>query len=132
LTQPLTFKKAERLCDRRIIGLLYTDRENNVLFKKYPLVIILREEQLPESVPAQVLISVPRKKIRKAHDRIKLKRRLRELYRTSKHELYELMQDKQYALALAYTSSQKLPYSKIQESFTHLKEELKLYLMNHE
>lgn len=45
--------------------------------------------------PAQVLISVPKKNFKKAHDRNRIKRQLREVYRKNKSILYNSLTSKQ-------------------------------------
>lgn len=54
-----------------------------------------------EEVPAQVLISVPKRNFKKAHDRNRIKRQLREIYRKNKSILYDsLTSNKQQACFL--------------------------------
>ncbi len=77
------FPKKERLCSKKDIEVLFaagtTVRHGTVSLKW-----IFRESRPTESV-RQVLIVVPKRHVRKAVDRNKLKRQLREIYRLNKN-----------------------------------------------
>lgn len=82
-----TFRKEERLCNKTFIDGLFHKGSSFVL---YPFRIIFVKPELPlqegES-KIQVLISVPKRRIKKASDRNLIKRRIREAYRLQKAEL---------------------------------------------
>lgn len=78
-----TFKKEERLCSKKLIDSLYN---NGSSFLLYPFKIHRADVDLPVPFPAQVLISVPKRRFKRAHDRNLLKRRIREAYRIHKDE----------------------------------------------
>ncbi len=93
-----TFSKSERLCSSKTIELLFTEGKS---FVKYPLRISkLQTANHPSTV--QLLISVPKKRFKRANKRNLLKRRIREAYRLNKHELTELISQKEYGLALSF------------------------------
>ena len=52
------------------------------------------EENLPLPFPAQVMISVPKRNVKKAVHRNKIKRRIREAYRIHKKILYSKLTEK--------------------------------------
>ena len=81
-----TFNKSERLCSLKRIEELF---ENGEIIGSPLLKIVWLKSPVPLSYPAQVAISVPKKKFRKAVERNLLRRRLREAYRKNKHTLYE-------------------------------------------
>ncbi len=90
--KPNSFKKEERLCNKRLIEKLYT---NGSSFHLYPfrVTFLLSKEIL---VPAQVLIAVPKRRFKRAVDRNLLKRRIREGYRIHKQNLlYEFLDQQQ-------------------------------------
>lgn len=73
------FDKSERLCGRKQIDTLF--REGNRSVSCFPVRLVWME--YPMGVPGniKVLISVPKRKLRHAVDRNRVKRQLRETYR---------------------------------------------------
>lgn len=79
------FRKEERLCSRKQIELLL---KNGSSFVLYPFRLVWHQNDLLHSpYPAQIVISVSRKKYRKATDRNRVKRLIREAYRKNKEQL---------------------------------------------
>ncbi|GJM28520.1 MAG: ribonuclease P protein component [Cyclobacteriaceae bacterium] len=79
------FPKSEILRNKSRIEALFSKGES---FNVYPLrVVYLTEPPSADSQSTQVLVSIPTKKFKKAVDRNKLKRRVREAYRLNKHHL---------------------------------------------
>jgi ribonuclease P protein component len=109
-----TFTKDERLCKKILIAKLF--REGNSFFV-HPFRVTFLETVIPENVPAQVMISVPKQNLRKAVERNKIKRRMRESYRISKELLYEGLSERQQQIVfcITYTSKEILPSSLIRE-----------------
>ena len=75
-----TFPKAERLCNYHRVNKLF--REAKVL-KKYPLKLLYTPIE-GSTQPTQLLISVPKRLMKKAVDRNRMKRLIRESYRHQK------------------------------------------------
>jgi ribonuclease P protein component len=98
-----TFRKEERLSLKRNIDLLF---EKGQSFIAYPLrVVYLTAGLAVENVanPAvSMMVSVPKKKIKKAVARNYIKRQAREAYRVRKHELAGLMANREQCLFLAF------------------------------
>ena len=121
-----TFKKEERLCSKKLLDKLY---HNGSSFLLYPFRLTwLATDELPSDVPAQVVISVPKRKFKRAVDRNLLKRRTREAYRTNKGEhLYSFLQ-KPILLGISYIGKEITDHSfmekKLKQAFSKLK---KLY-----
>lgn len=85
----VTFKKNERLCYvKKIDELFRRDNPANNSFLVYPLKVIFQKNE-NVTLP-QVLISVPKRRFKRAVDRNLLKRRIREAYRLNKGLLPEL------------------------------------------
>ena len=73
-----TFKKEERLCNKRLIDGLY---HNGSSFLCYPFKATWCLSDLPAPFPAQVLFAVSKKRFKRAVDRNRVKRLMREAYR---------------------------------------------------
>jgi len=106
-----TFTKAERLCSKVLIDKLI---EKGNSFQSFPFKIIWLEAQ-ESPVPAQIVISVPKRSFKKAVDRNKLKRRTREAYRKNKKILYDHLSNKKVLLMFIYTAKTILAYKEIEE-----------------
>lgn len=77
------FRKEERLCSIKLIEQLYSQGSS---FSFYPFRIIYSIVPTQDA-PVQVVISVPKRKFKKAVDRNRIKRQIREVYRHSKEDL---------------------------------------------
>ncbi len=88
MTASFTFKKHERLSYKRHIDELF---QEGTSFSISPLRIIYKvNTSLPEA-GVKLMISVPKKKFKRAVDRNAIKRLIREAYRLNKHLLYTLI-----------------------------------------
>lgn len=92
-----TFKKQERLRSKKLIEQLFKQGNS---FNIYPFKIIWIEADIKTNCSAQVLIGVSKKNLRRAVDRNKLKRRIRESYRKNKQLFYDYLQSKNVKLVL--------------------------------
>ncbi|MCX6352839.1 MAG: ribonuclease P protein component [Bacteroidetes bacterium] len=117
----LTFKKQERLCSRKIIDSLFTGGGVSSAFC-FPLKAVWRVCALPENVPAQILFVVSKKNFKKAHDRNRIRRRLKEIYRLNKSNFFLPLAEKklQLAVVVMYTSKEELDYSQLQQPLINL------------
>lgn len=68
--------------------------------------------------PAQAMFIVPKRQFKKAHDRNKLKRRMREAYRLNKNALYEKLnaENKKVIIAFIYVGKKTEEYSLIEKA----------------
>ncbi|NDW10022.1 ribonuclease P protein component [Dysgonomonas sp. 520] len=110
-----TFGKAERLCSEKRIGALFTSSSS---FIAYPLrvVYLLRE---PETEPqVSVLITVPKKKFKRAVKRNRIKRLIREAYRLNKSSYIELSEalNKSVDIAFLYLDTELPGYEDIEKA----------------
>ncbi len=106
-----TFKKLERLCSRSDIADLYKKGEvfYHAFFKITYQVINLAD--LSKST-TQVLIVVPKKNISLAHNRNKIKRQIREIYRNQKFQLQN--PSKQIRLSVIYNTTNLISFTELQ------------------
>ena len=124
-----TFKKEERLCNKRLIDGLF---HNGSSFLCYPFRASWLLADGAQQVPVQVLFSVAKKRYKRAVDRNVLKRRMREAYRLHKQQLlYDFLAetDKRILLSIGYIGKEindyKLIEKKMQKLFTQLCESIK-------
>ena len=94
-----SFSKAERICSKRVIDKLFAG--GNTSMAVYPLRAVCMPVER-ESVPASILISVPKRRFRHAVDRNRMKRQVREAYRLNKHVIWKALESKSYSLAIAF------------------------------
>jgi len=120
-----TFKKEERLCNKRLIDELF---HNGSYFLCYPFKASwLLVDDAAQTVSAQILISVSKRRYKRAVDRNLIKRRLREAYRLQKQQhLYELLvsSDKKIVLSLGYIGKQIESFDFIEKKMLKLLKQL--------
>ena len=119
-----TFTKDERLSSRKIIAELF---EKGTSFVVVPFRLIWMETILPSDFPVQVVFSVPAQNFRKAVDRNRIKRQLREVYRKNKSTVYALLKKEQTQCAIMIVFS-----GKTKLSFEEIEKKLKLTLLRFE
>jgi ribonuclease P protein component len=109
----LTLKKDERLCSKKIIEELFSEGKSFII---EPFRIVWIEKTLNSDSPAQVLINVSLRKFKRAVDRNKIKRLIREAYRKNKSPFYQFLTEnlKQCAFAIFYISKELTTYSEIE------------------
>ncbi|HEY9559356.1 MAG TPA: ribonuclease P protein component [Anseongella sp.] len=119
------FKKEERLCSRTLI-LRLIDKGSSFLL--YPYRITSFETVLPSTgFPAQVLITVSRRRFKRAVDRNRVKRVIREAYRKNKSEyLYKHLHQTGNSLALmiSYVGKEILPSPEMEKKLILVLERL--------
>jgi ribonuclease P protein component len=119
-----TFCKDERLCRKSLIKKLFDEGEKRFY---YPFRITFLKSPVPGNYPVQLLITVPRSLFKKASDRNRIKRLMREAYRKNKYILYEqlLNNNIQLLLCLTYTSKEIVTYQITEEKIIVLLQRLK-------
>ncbi|MGI4762053.1 MAG: ribonuclease P protein component [Janthinobacterium lividum] len=101
-----TFPKAEHLCSKKRIETLFNRR--NPSLGVYPLRLTWVVAPARRSAPPEVLITVPKRTFKRAVDRNRLKRLVREAYRLNKHLLTEAEKGHPVAqLGILYTGKEK-------------------------
>jgi ribonuclease P protein component len=117
--------KAERLNSKNTIEELFSG--NSKSFSIYPLRVVFMPVEKKENALASIMISVPKKRFKRAVKRNKVKRQVREGYRKNKHELLNVLNEKEHGLAIAfiYLSNEILPTSLIEENIKQILERIK-------
>ena len=102
---PNTLHKAERLCRKKIIGEMFSGKARS--FACFPLrVVYLPVTEQPYN--ATILVSVSKRRFKRAVKRNRIKRQVREAYRLNKQLLLPLLEQEklQVAVAFIYLSDQ--------------------------
>ena len=102
-----TLSKAERLSRKRDIDLLFAEGQS---FIAYPLRVVYTVIEEQRSVPASILISVSKKKFKRAVKRNAVKRQIRESYRIRKQALFESLQTTGRYLAIAFLPGKRIGF----------------------
>ncbi|KAA6301192.1 MAG: Ribonuclease P protein component [Candidatus Ordinivivax streblomastigis] len=118
------FSKAERISIQREIDRLFNEGS---AFTVYPLRVFYLETKPLSGVSASILISVPKKRFKRAVQRNRIKRLVRETYRKNKHSLLASLQTQDTGLLLAfvYVSNHLCSYSEME---TAIKKSLQILL----
>jgi ribonuclease P protein component len=118
-----TFTKEERLCSKRKIDSLFHSGSSFVV---YPFRVVYLANPAQETLyPVQVILSVSKRRFKHAHDRNRIKRLIREVYRLQKNELlYEEVNKLSLNLdmAIQYVGKEELSFELL---FTKMNKTLK-------
>ena len=109
-----TLHKVERLDKKKIIEKMFAGGSRS--FSVFPLrVVYLPVEEL--EADASILISVSKRRFKRAVKRNRVKRQIREAYRVNKHELLNILEERKCRLAIAfiYLSDQLVESSIIED-----------------
>ena len=108
-----TFPKEEHLCRKKLIEELFSKQSSS--FGVYPLRIVWIKAAAPTMAPPQVLISVSKRTFKRAVDRNRLKRLIREAYRLNKYRLTEQPNGHEIALlGIIFTGKEKSPLTLVE------------------
>ncbi len=107
-----TFSKEEHLCSKRLIGLLFNKGSS---FNLYPLRFVFLSPQDVTLGRTQVLISVSKRYFKRATDRNRLKRQMREAYRLNKHIFTQNPDKAPLLLGILYIGKEKKSFQNIQK-----------------
>ena len=120
----LKLYKKEKLCSTVAIdqlfghGGLHSARPASAL--SFPIRAIWRNNPRRRSdSPVQFLVSVPKKRLRHAVDRVTMRRRIRESYRLLRH-LYPLPPEARIDVVFLYVAGELTPYAQIESAMRRL------------
>ena len=120
-----TLSKEERLSWKRYIDLLFAKGQSFVAFPLRVVYLAVEEETL---APVSILVSVPKKKFRRAVKRNLIKRQVREAYRVRKYDLADIHQrdlidpltgkNKRMLVAFLYLDKEIHPFADMEKAMT--------------
>jgi ribonuclease P protein component len=119
-----TFKKEERLCNKRLIDGLF---HNGSSFLCYPFKVSWMCSDETGNSPAQIVFSVSKKRFQRAVDRNLVKRLSREAYRLHKQQhLYNQLttSGKKIVLSLGYIGKEIATYDFLEKKMLKLLKQL--------
>lgn len=106
-----TFTKEERLCNKRKIDSLFHSGSSFVVYPFRLVYLVGKQQSTPSAV--QAILSVSKRRFKRAHDRNRIKRLMREVYRLQKNELlYQQVYRQSISLdvAIQYVGKEELDY----------------------
>ena len=105
-THPNAFPKAEHLCGEMAVSTLFRQGKSLLV---YPLKV--HYMVVKDNVPVKCLVWAPKKNFKRAVDRVRLRRQMREAYRKNKQPLFSMAiaQQMQLHVAFRYIASDMLP-----------------------
>lgn len=109
-----TFSKSEKLTNHRVIARLFEGQ--GTAYLAYPVRAVWTTQPEAEA-PVQVLISVSKRRFKKATDRNRIKRLMREAWRLHKQQFYQQAEAAQcppIAILLMYVGKETLPYREVE------------------
>ncbi|MBI1306503.1 MAG: ribonuclease P protein component [Bacteroidetes bacterium] len=111
-----SFSKNERLTGARNTGLLFDKGSSS--FRVFPLLYIVRPMNFTDGANCKSLISVSKRRFKKAVDRNLLKRRIRAVHQENKEQFYHLLADgESVALGILYNTSEICDYRTLEKSY---------------
>lgn len=123
MNKPNAFPKSQRLCSHYLIDRLFVPGNSRSL-SAYPLRVVFRIEE-GDGEETQLLVSVPKRCFKHAVDRNRVKRQVREAYRTNK-DLLKLPEGKRLYVAMIWLDARHYPSSvvtaKVQNLLTRVSE----------
>ncbi len=111
-----TFKKEEKLKSGKLIKQLFEEGKS---LSKFPLRLVYLEVDHASSYPIQATFSAPKRKFKKAVDRNRIKRLMREAYRKNKYLLYDNIQ-KKHIIMFTFIDEKEHNFVEIEEKMIFL------------
>lgn len=117
--KPLGLHKAEKLCSTISIDALFASRGKGAL--AFPLRMVWRVNTgRTRGAAVQFLISVPKKRLRHAVDRVAMRRRIREAYRLNRHLIGAIAEGDRIDVAFIYVAPDLRPYRSVESAMRRL------------
>ncbi len=112
-----TFKKEEKLKKRKLIGKLFAEGKS---LSAFPLRLIYLQIEHDSPYKIQAGVSVSKRNFKRAVDRNRIKRLMREVYRKNKYLLYESEHTKKHIFMFIYTGKKEEDYLMLEKQMKRL------------
>lgn len=111
--------KAHRLCSHTAVELLFDRESGSRVAVSYPLRAVWRhnEGRTTPGAPAQFMITIPKKRLRHAVDRVTMRRRIRESYRLNHGDFAVAVPTD---IAFIYLADTLQPYARVESAMRQL------------
>ncbi|WP_294081396.1 ribonuclease P protein component [Proteiniphilum sp. UBA5384] len=121
--QRFRFTKEERVTGEKRVETLFA---LGYSFMSYPFRIVYLKTAPYGVLPLSILISVPKKRLKSAVDRNRMKRLTREAYRLNKHFLFnrELAENRHLDVAFIYVADKLCDYAAVEKGMRKALKEL--------
>lgn len=107
-----TFKKQEKLKKRKLIEQLFNEGKS---ISAFPVKLIYLELEHNSPYKIQAGVSASKRNFKKAVDRNRIKRLLREVYRKNKYLIYESEHTKKHIFMFIYLGKRELDYHSLED-----------------
>ncbi len=107
-----TYKKQEKLKKSKLIDQLFAEGKSVTAF---PIKLIHLQIEHDSPYKIQAGVSASKRNFKKAVDRIRIKRLLREAYRKNKYSIYESEHTKKHIFMFIYLGKKEVDYHIIEE-----------------
>ena len=119
-THNTSLKKNERIHSRKDIGLLFSNKAYTITGSIITLKLARIEDvDGSSSTSRKIFISVPKKKIKRAVDRNKIKRHIREIYRNNKN-LFPIKEGTILLVGFVYNTKEIYGFNTLKEEIIDL------------
>lgn len=123
-----TLKKTDKLKSRKLIDQLFSEGDR---VKSFPFHMVFLPVDNDRITTLQVGFSVPKRNIKLAVDRNRIKRLMREVYRKNKNLFSEGINEK-YIFMIVYTARNEMEYADLELAILKLASKFQSKLKNNE
>ena len=111
-----SFPKREKLKSRKLIDALFREGRH---VSRFPYKLFYLKTSLPEDTKIQVAFAVPKRNIKSAVQRNRVKRLLRENYRLNKHLIFNNI-DGSFAFLILYMGKEVPDFNEVEAGITSI------------